>query len=311
MDLQQLRAIIAIAETGSVTKAAERLNIVQPALSRRVRLLEETLGKRIFDRTHAGMRLTEEGERMVQVAKQALFLLYQAIADIGETEHSISGVVTVGLLPSTCELLAGDLVHVVKDRFPKVRLRLCSGYAGELQEWVESGVADIALLYDPRESASVQIRPLLDEPLFLVGLRGSEVEWRDHAPLSILARLPLIVPTGTHSIRGLIERACADSQIPLNIVAEADDSPLTKALLMAGVGYTVLAGIAVAEDLQRNRIAAVPIGKPSLQRRVAMVIAAGSRLTEPAACVADLFEARVKEIVRQNRWPGARLVDFD
>jgi len=311
MELRQLRAVIAISEAGSVTKAAEQLHLVQPALSRQVRLLEQELGRQIFERTHSGMRLTDEGLILVQAAKRALFALDQTVEEIKPRQTDVAGTVTVGLLPSTCDLVAGDLVNAVRSGFPRVRLRQRTGIAGQLQAWVATGEIDIALLYNPREHPATEVIPLLDEPLFLVGPRGPEAEWGDYEPLETLAGLPLILPSGEHSVRDILQRACSVARIPLNVVAEADDIPLTKALLTAGVGYSVLAGIAIAEDLLANRFVAVPMGSPPLQRRVAVV--RGTSVNAPLAVshVTEVLVKKIKSVVRQNRWPGARLVDFE
>ena len=311
MELRQLRAIIAIADTGSVTKAAECLNVVQPAISRQVRLLEEELGKSIFERTPQGMRLTEEGNLLIQSARRALLAIDQVVSEIRQRPSSVSGIVAVGLLPSTCDLIAGDLVTIIKQQYPAVRLRLCTGYAGQLQEWVERDEIDIALLYDPRDRRTIEVRPLLDEPLFLVGPRDIGITWGEYEPLSTLAGLPLIMPAGSHSVRGIVEQACTSAGISLNIVAEADDTPLTRALLMSEVGYTVLAGIAIADELLGNSVGAVPLGKPILQRRVVVALGNSGRNNESVKCVADVLTGRVKSFVRQGRWPGARLVDFE
>lgn len=169
MDIRQLRALLAVAETGSATKAAEMLRIVQPAVSRHIRLLEEEFGVELFGRERHGMVLTEAGKTLAEYGRRALQELDRARAEIRPASGAISGTASIGLLPSTCELLAAELVASVKHKHPALVVRLTVGYAGNLMQWLEAGDVETALLYDPKSGPGIHIEPLLDERLYLVG----------------------------------------------------------------------------------------------------------------------------------------------
>src|SRR5690349_38592 len=162
MDIKQLRALVTVAETGNVTRASTLLNIVQPAVSRQLKLLEEELGVVLFDRSRHGMDLTEAGRTLVEYARRVLNELERARAEIAPARGSIGGIVTVGLLPSTCDLLSSALVRAVAARYPGIRIRISTGYAGHLQRWLETGEIDTALLYDPKPTPAIQTRLLLE-----------------------------------------------------------------------------------------------------------------------------------------------------
>ena len=98
MELRQLRTILAIAETGSLTKAAELLHVVQPALSRQLKQLEDELGTSLFERNRHGMVLTTPGRLFVDQVRTALKILNKAKADIGSTAANITGSVAIGML---------------------------------------------------------------------------------------------------------------------------------------------------------------------------------------------------------------------
>src|ERR1700751_4496540 len=100
MDLRQLTALVTVAEVGSVTKAAELLHLVQPAVTRQIRSLEQELGVPLFERTRQGMHLTDAGAVMVDRARRALRELGRARAEIQPTPGVIAGSVSVGLLES-------------------------------------------------------------------------------------------------------------------------------------------------------------------------------------------------------------------
>src|SRR5881392_1772329 len=110
MDIKQLKALVTVAEVGSVTRAATVLHLVQPAVTRQIRTLEEELGVPLFERTRQGMRPTEAGAAVVERARRALHELERTRAEVRPTPGEVSGIVTVGLLESTLELLAEPLV---------------------------------------------------------------------------------------------------------------------------------------------------------------------------------------------------------
>src|SRR5690606_36151791 len=168
------------------------LNIVQPAVSRQLRLLEEDIGAVLFDRGRHGMRLTEAGQTLVEYARRVLNEIDRARAEIQPSRGTVGGIVTIGLLPSTCDLLSSALVRSVAERYPGIRIRMSMGYAGTLQAWLEAGEIDAALLYAPKQAPSIQVQPLLEEGLWVVGLPAHGLKKDQPVSLVQLAGQPLI-----------------------------------------------------------------------------------------------------------------------
>ena len=133
LDIKQLKAIVTVAEVGSVTRAADLLHLVQPAVTRQIRTLEQELGIPLFERTGQGMRPTEAGTIMVDRARRALNELERARAEVQPTPGVVTGIVTLGLLESTSDLLAEPLVTALARDHPGVELRLMTAYSGHLQ----------------------------------------------------------------------------------------------------------------------------------------------------------------------------------
>ena len=128
MDLRQLRTILAIAETGSLTKAAELLHVVQPALSRQLKQLEYELGTPLFERNRLGMVLTVPGRRFVDQVRVSLKVLNQAKADIGAAAANLMGSVAVGMLPGLAAALAWPLVTSLRRQYPDLKVRIATGF---------------------------------------------------------------------------------------------------------------------------------------------------------------------------------------
>lgn len=268
MDIRQLRTILAIAETGSLTRAAELLHVVQPALSRQLRQLEEELGAQLFERNRLGMVLTEPGRRFLDQVRTSLQTLDQAKADIAMSASSLSGTVSIGMLPSLASALSAPIVISLRHQYPELKVRIITGFTPALQDRLERGQLDIGLLGDYRPSELLSATPVLREPLHIVGLPCSDLRTRTPLTLASVARMPLVVPTGSQGLRHLIDRACTIIGVNLNIVAESDDTSLQLELIERGIGYAILPVMAIAPELAAGRLAAVPIITPELHRTV-------------------------------------------
>src|SRR5882757_3180731 len=113
MDIKQLKALVTVVEVGSVTRAAELLHLVQPAVTRQIRALEHELGVSLFERTCQGMRPTKAGISLAERARRALTELDRARAELTPPPGLVAGIVTVGLLESAAEMLAEPLAAAV------------------------------------------------------------------------------------------------------------------------------------------------------------------------------------------------------
>lgn len=137
MDVKQLKALVTVAEAGSVTRAAELPHLVQPAVTRQIRTLKEELGVALFERTRQGMRPTEAGAIMIERARRAVSELERARAEVQPSPGAVTGIVTVGLLESATDLPAGPLVSAVARDRPGIELPLMTAYSGHLQQWLD------------------------------------------------------------------------------------------------------------------------------------------------------------------------------
>ncbi len=306
MDFKQLRALVTVAETGNVTRAATLLNIVQPAVSRQLRLLEEDVGTSLFERGRHGMELTEAGRTLVAYARRVLHELDRARAEIRPSKGSIGGIVTVGLLPSTSDLLASALISSIASNYPGIRVRISVGYAGHLQRWLEDGEIDVALLYDPKHTPSIQVKPLLEESLWIVGLPVSGLSADQPMPLAELAGKPLVLPSAPHGLRSLVENAATLMGLQLMVIAETNAMSIQKSLVIAGHGLTILPGIAVADDIARGVLTAAPLIEPTLKRKIVLALPANRQTTASVHCVESTLVQCMKAAVVCGDWLDAR-----
>ncbi|AUA59079.1 HTH-type transcriptional regulator gltC [Achromobacter spanius] len=267
MELRQLRTVLAIAETGSLTKAAELLHVVQPALSRQLKQLEDELGTPLFERNRLGMVLTVPGRRFVDQVRLSLKGLNEARADIGAAKTDLLGTVSIGMLPSLAAALAGPLVIALQQQYPNLRVRIATGFSDFLQEGLEGGKLDICLMGDYLQSELLQTSPVYSEPIYVFGMPGSGLSEDTPMTLEAVSRMPMVVPEA-RSLRNVIDRACTILGVNLNLVAESDSTTVILDLVLRGVGYTILPAMPIMTMLAEKRIEGAPIISPTLQRTV-------------------------------------------
>jgi LysR family nitrogen assimilation transcriptional regulator len=306
MDFRQLRAFLTVADTGNVTRAAQLLNLVQPAVSRQLRLLEEDIGAELFERERHGMLLTDAGKALLVYARRAMLELDRARAEIGGAAEGIGGLVTVGLLPSTCEVISSALVTAVATNYPGIRMRISMAYAGTLQQWLETGEIDVALLYGVEKAPNIQTTALLKEELWVVGAPAAKLRRQKPVPLASLAGEPLILPSGPHGIRTLVDHACAVSNIELTVVAETNAMSIQKSLVRGGHGLTILPPIAIAEELARKQVTASPLCDPKITRTIVLALPAHRAVSRHIQRTVELLIGCVKDAVARGDWLEAR-----
>ncbi|WP_250454549.1 LysR substrate-binding domain-containing protein [Caballeronia sp. ATUFL_M2_KS44] len=306
MDLKQLRAFVTVAETGNVTRASTLLNLVQPAVSRQLRLLEEDMGTEFFDRSRHGMQLTASGKTMLEYARRILDEVARAKAEIQPVEGPVSGIVSIGLLASTSDVLATLLAGEVAKRYPHIRLRLTIGYAGHLQDWLQAGDVDAALLYGQKETSALHVKPLLEESLWAVAAPSAMLSRKRPLTLARVAREPFILPAAPQGLRAVIEHAATEAGLTLQVFAETNALSVQKELVAQGHGWTILPAVGVTQEVARRTLSAAPLISPALKRTIVLAAPGSRQATAPVRCVVGVLLDCVKSTFESGRWPDAR-----
>ncbi|ARX81113.1 MULTISPECIES: LysR family transcriptional regulator [Streptomyces] len=146
MELQQMRYVVAVAETNSFTRAAERCLVVQSALSHQIARLENELGARLFERTSRRVRLTPAGAAFLPAARQCLDAAERAAAEVAATVGEVRGRLAVGLIPTVAAVDVPGALRDFRRQYPQVRISLRVGASDDLIEQVREGALDVAFL---------------------------------------------------------------------------------------------------------------------------------------------------------------------
>lgn len=236
MDLTRMQYFVAVAESGSFSRAAAALHMSQPALSRQVLLLEEEMGQRLLDRTGRGAQATEAGLALLVHARGILELVERARVDMRERQLSPRGRLTVGLPPRVAHVLTADLVERFHAEFPEAAITVVEGLSIRLREWLLAGRIDVAIMFDPPHSPQLLQETLVREPLVLISVQPLPQRMR----LADVVQRALVMPSGPHALRQLLEQHTLPRGLPLKLVAEVDSVLTVLSLVARGVADTVL-----------------------------------------------------------------------
>ena len=243
MDLRQLAALSAVADTGTFSAAADALHTVQSNVSTHIARLERELGVTLVDR--AAGRLTEEGEVVVARARRIAGELDALVADVASLRSDVSGAVHLGVIGTTGRWLLPPLLATMGERHPGVRTSVLEGNTTALLPSLLSGRLDLALLNLPVDDPDIEVTLLFEEDLILVAPTGHPLASRDEVSIVELADHELLLtPPGT-SFRADLDDAAAAAGVALRAKAELDGVRLIASLTFEGFGAAVLPASAV------------------------------------------------------------------
>lgn len=251
MDLQQLRYVVAVADTGGFTRAAERCFVTQSALSHQIAALEREIGQRLFVRTSRSVRATEAGEAFARQARIAVSAADAAREDAAAAAGEVIGTLRLGVIPTVAAVDVPGLIARFRDDHPHVRVELTVGNSDDLVAAVRRGDLDVGLLglHADSRPAGVDTRRLARERLVAALPRGHRLASRRRLALSDLhAETFADFPAGT-SGRAQSDTAFASAGIGRDVAFEAESAELLLGLVAAGLAVTLLApGVVTRSD---------------------------------------------------------------
>ncbi|WEK59682.1 MAG: LysR family transcriptional regulator [Candidatus Microbacterium colombiense] len=242
MELQQLRYVVEVADTGSFTRAAERCFVTQSALSHQIAALERELGQRLFVRSSRSVRPSEAGEAFIAHARAALRATDQAREAVAEASGIVIGTLRIGVIPTVTAVDLPALLVIYRAAHPATRVELRVGNSDTLTSALRQGDLDVALLglragADP---AGVSSRLLSRERLVAVVPTAHELASRSTITLHEMEGLTFADFPAATSGRSQSDAAFASAGLRRDVAFEADSATLILGLVAAGLAVTLL-----------------------------------------------------------------------
>ncbi|MCC2597180.1 LysR family transcriptional regulator [Pusillimonas sp. MFBS29] len=307
MELRQLHYFVKVVEVGSMGRAARDLGVVTSALSQQISRLESELSTRLLQRTSTGVVPTAAGLALRQEAE--LVLRHAASAVQAAQAARLAGRVSIGMAPTTSSVLGVPFMQAMQARYPDVRLHLVESLSGNLSQLLGRRQLDLAVLFHAGSRQGWTLLPVLTEQLFVV-LRPDRfpLPEADALTLQDIVELPLVLPTGSHGLRAIIDAAFFHYGHEPNVVADVDGLSVLMDIVHAGLAATIQPGAAVvrANDRQLLRI---PLMHELMVRRNMVASLSDDQLSPAGLAARVVLMDVMRTLVADGRWPGATLAN--
>jgi len=287
VEMHQIRYFLAVSETLNFTKAAERCNVAQPALTRAIKTLEIELGGELLRRERAFSHLTELGRRMVPMLRGCYETALAAKAVAASISSGEAAPLSIAVSHTVVLSYFTPMLRELSRALPRLELKLHRGSGEEVAQCLKSGTAELAIAGPLGDTWSrLDTFSLFDEPFGLVVSRTHRLADRDQVEFKELASEILLVNTGCEMVEAL--RACLESN---GILGSATHQVATQqdvlALLKAGLGVAIMPVGAV----EANGIRRIPMKQLNLARRVSLYTVAGRHRAIACATLINMLQA--------------------
>lgn len=167
MNIESIRAFLEVSSTGSFQKAAENLNITQSAMSARIKSLEETLNRRLFNRKRNGATLTTGGQSFYRHALTVV-RTWELARQETALSSDLNAITALGVQLNHWKSVAAPWLQIMKQNSPDIATRVHSDYSDRLMAMLRDGLLNVAILYEPQRNPDLHIEPYLEEQIILV-----------------------------------------------------------------------------------------------------------------------------------------------
>ncbi len=291
MDISSYTAFLAVAEHASFSQAAERLHLTQPAVSKRIALLEESLGVPLFDRLGRRVALTEAGRALRPVAERILSDVRETRQVIANLSREISGPLSV---VTSHHIGLRRLPPILKDytrRHPAVRLDLAFMDSEQACQAVERGEFELGVVTLPvRPAPTLEAIPLWEDALVIATAPDHPLARRGQVSLDELGSHPAILPAvGTYT-RTIIEAPILQRHGALDVILETNYLETIRTMVAIGLGWSALPRVMLGED-----VVEVPVEGLDIHRTLGIVRHAGRSVSNASRALAALLRGSTEK----------------
>ena len=291
--LRQVRAVIAVCEEGSFTRAAERENATQSGISQHVAAAERSLGVKLFERTPAGVSPTPAGLRYYKRCVEAVGALDQAADEARSIGRQVTGELRIGLMPTFTRAVLAPVLEDFVPRCPEVRLHIVEGYSGLLTEMVLDDELDFAVVPAFEGMIGLTSRLLVRDREMLIS--GPRRGLSALAPLRLtdLKPLKIVLPGPDNTRRRNLETYFQSHGVEVEAVLEMDAMIATLEFVARSDWVTVLPSVISVNDIGRGELTVNPLVEPEMHAEFVVIQPARRVLSPQARMFLERFEREV------------------
>jgi len=295
MDLQQLRYLIAVADTGNFTRAAERSFVSQPSLSQQIINLEDELGHKLFHRLGRRAVPTEAGMAFIERSRRILADVENAAREVRD-DPELGRRIVVGTIPTLAPYLMPPVIQRCRVEYPKLMVHLREDFRTGLARGVADGDIDLAIVSLPVKDPQLSVEPLFNEKLMLVVGREHRLAKAKEVAATDLADETFILLGESSSLTSQVQRFCGDHNFEPKIGYRCSQVTTVKAMAALGLGISILPQVTRSSDdrdlFYRDLSGRAPIREIAIVRHLQRYQSRGS----------EAFLRVLRAAVRSYRW---------
>lgn len=248
MDTRKLEYFVAVAQAGSFTRAAERLHVAQPAISKSVQKLEEELQLTLFDRSEKSAALTPEGRALLEHALSILGRIQEARKEMEELRGLERGEIRIGLPSMFGSFYFPQIIREFKKMYPSLRISVVEEGTVQVRKLIERKEVDLGIIAIEHAGPELEFVPLLTEEMVACFPAGHPLADRASVTLQELYHEPLILFKEGYLQRKLIMETSQSANIVPNVTFSTNQLSLIRSLVAEGLGVTLFLRVIAESD---------------------------------------------------------------
>jgi LysR family hydrogen peroxide-inducible transcriptional activator len=268
MEIHQLTYFVAVAETGSFTRAAEKCSVAQPSLSQQIMKLEQELGETLFDRLPRRTVLTEAGRLLLPRANSILAELQEIKQGIDADLEDGRGVLSVGFIPTIAPFVLPQVIKRFSQDFPLATLSVHEDLTEVLVQDILDGKMDVAITSLPIHNKAIMTEELLTEPLLAASSRGFDIVNRASLRVKELDDFPFIALSEIHCLGEQVQSFCYQEDLDVQIVCHTSQLSTVRNCVEMGLGVSLVPQALAASDTS-DRVFYRALSDAAPQRKIA------------------------------------------
>ncbi|WP_322470166.1 LysR family transcriptional regulator [Hydrogenophaga sp. SNF1] len=292
LSIQELEAVVDVAETLSFRASAQRSFVSQPALSRTIAAAESKLGTRLFDRNTRHVQLTAAGRELLPVAQRIVFELRDSLSDLSEFVAGRTGEFTIASVPAVAAAVLPQPMQAFLQRHPKVGIKLLPVVATDVLNMVASGSAQVGFCSLPPDEpegdgSRFEFTAFSEDDLMLLCSSQDAMARRKGVTLEAFEQRPYIANGPASSLRPMVERLFVKAGLAVKPRYESANISVTAAMVAAGLGVAAVPAL-TSSLMNTAGLSFVPI-QPRVSRALGVLTRRGRSLSRAVELFMEEF----------------------
>jgi LysR family transcriptional regulator, low CO2-responsive transcriptional regulator len=289
MNLDQIRNFYEVAVHRSFTLAAEKLFRTQPAISTQVRMLEEELGEKLFDRIGKKVCLTQAGELLFGYAERLLRLHDEAKLAITELNASPRGKILIGANEATCLYVLPQLFALFKEKYPEIQISIYRNFSKKVVDKILENQLDFGIVTLPVPDRDLHVMPIAEDELWLITSPGHPLADRASVVLEDVVSYPFIFHKAGTTRERLVKHL-GPLWEKMNISMELASIETIKKFVSIGMGISIVPKSYVSDEMERGTLRLVRMKNFKLIRKLGLIHRKNRYMSHASKAFLDVVE---------------------